>query len=67
MEWTCRFNAIIVREGDLYVARSEDLDITGHGATVESARADLIKAVELFLKTADPDEVTRRLRASRTQ
>ena len=66
MNQTCRFQSIIVREDDLYVARCPDLDITSEGDTVESALANLTEAVERFLETAEPDEVVRRMRAART-
>ena len=53
--------AIIEREGDGYVALCPELDVASQGDTVESARRNLIEAVELFLQTADPSEVQRRL------
>jgi len=53
--------AIIEREGDGYVALCPELDVASQGDTVESARRNLIEAVELFLETADPSEVQRRL------
>ena len=65
MKQICRFQAIIVREDDLYIARCPDLDITSEGDSVESARANLAEAVECFLETAEPDEVVRRMRAAR--
>jgi len=53
--------AIIEREGDGYVALCPELDVASQGDTVESARRNLLEAVELFLETADPSEVQRRL------
>jgi len=53
--------AIIEREGDGYVALCPELDVASQGDTVETARRNLIEAVELFLETADPSEVQRRL------
>ena len=61
MKKTREITAIIEREGDGYVALCPELDIAGQGDTVESARRNLIEAVELFLETADPSEVQRRL------
>ncbi|HEX5502291.1 MAG TPA: type II toxin-antitoxin system HicB family antitoxin [Thermomicrobiales bacterium] len=56
-----QFTAIIEREGDRYVALCPELDVASQGNTVEEARHNLVEALELFLETADPDEVTRRL------
>ncbi|HXP45922.1 MAG TPA: type II toxin-antitoxin system HicB family antitoxin [Terriglobales bacterium] len=61
MKKTRQITAIIEREGDGYVALCPELDIASQGDTVESARRNLIEAVELFLETADPSEVQRRL------
>ena len=61
MKKTRQITAIIEREGDGYVALCPELDIASQGETVESARRNLIEAVELFLETADPSEVQRRL------
>jgi predicted RNase H-like HicB family nuclease len=55
------FTAAIHREGDGYVALCPELDVASQGASVEEARANLREAVELFLETADPAEVTDRL------
>jgi len=54
--------AIIEREGDGYVALCPELDVASQGDTVDGARDNLLEAVELFLETADPSEVQRRLR-----
>lgn len=61
MKKTRQITGIIEREGDGYVALCPELDIASQGDTVESARRNLIEAVELFLETADPSEVQRRL------
>ena len=61
MKQTRQITAIIEREGDGYVALCPELDIASQGDTVESARRNLLEAVELFLETADPSEVQRRL------
>ena len=56
-----RMTAIIQREDDGYVALCPELDIASQGATVEEARANLVEALALFLETADPSEIQRRL------
>ena len=54
--------ALIEREGDGYVSLCPDLDIASQGHTVEEARENLIEALELFLETASPSEIPKRLR-----
>jgi predicted RNase H-like HicB family nuclease len=46
-----RFSALITKEGELYVARCPELSVTSQGADVESARANLREAIELYLET----------------
>ena len=41
-----------------------DLDIASQGDTVGEARANLMEAIELFLETASPSEIERRLGSS---
>ena len=53
--------AIIEREDDGYVALCPELDIASQGKTVETARTNLVEALELFFESADPTEVARRL------
>jgi predicted RNase H-like HicB family nuclease len=55
-----QLTAIIEREGDAYVSLCPELDIASQGDTIESARANLQEAVELFFETADPSEIKRR-------
>ena len=55
------YTAILEREGDLYVALCPELDVASQGATVEEATANLKEAVELFLESADAQEIKRRL------
>ena len=50
-------SAIIEHEGNWYVATCPELDIASQGKTVEEARQNLHEAVQLFLETADPDEI----------
>lgn len=45
-----QFTAFIEREEDGYVSLCPELDIASQGDTVEEARANLIEAIELFLK-----------------
>jgi predicted RNase H-like HicB family nuclease len=58
-----QLTAIIEREDDGYVALCPELDIASQGETVETARTNLIEALELFFESADPTEVARRLRS----
>jgi predicted RNase H-like HicB family nuclease len=50
---TYRFSALITKEGDLYVARCPELDVTSQGENIEAARANLREAIELYLETWD--------------
>ena len=63
MKKTRQITAIIEREGNGYVALCPELDIASQGDTVGSARRCLVEAVKLFLESADPSEVQRRLRS----
>jgi len=55
---TYTLSAIIEHEGDWYVAICPELEIASQGKTVEEATENLREAVELFLETADPKEIT---------
>ncbi len=55
------YTAILEKEGDGYVALCPELDVASQGATVEEATANLKEAVELFLESADPEEIQQRL------
>jgi len=61
MKITRQVTAVIEREGDFYVALCPELDIASQGDTVESAKKNLVEALELFFESADPTEVSRRL------
>ena len=61
MKTTRQLTAVIEREDDVYVALCPQLDIASQGSTVESAKNNLIEALELFFESADPTEVSRRL------
>lgn len=56
-----RLTAIIEREQTGYVALCPELDIASQGDTVETARASLQQAIELFFEAASADEVRERL------
>lgn len=56
-----QLTAIIEREDNGYVALCPELDIASQGDTVETARTNLVEALELFFESADPTEVARRL------
>jgi predicted RNase H-like HicB family nuclease len=53
----------IEREGDRFVSRCAELDVASQGDTVHEARTNLVEAVELFLETADEQEVISRMQA----
>jgi predicted RNase H-like HicB family nuclease len=54
---------LIEREGDGYVSLCPEFDIASQGDTIEVARRNLIEAVEGFFESADPSEISQRLRA----
>jgi predicted RNase H-like HicB family nuclease len=56
-----QFTAIIEREGDGYLALCPELDIASQGDSIESAKNNLIEAMQLFFEVADPSEVQNRL------
>ena len=56
-----QLTVIIEREDDGYVALCPELDIASQGETVETARTNLVEALQLFFESADPTEIARRL------
>ena len=58
---TSIYTAIIERDGKLYVALCPELDVASQASTVEEATANLKEAVEFFLESASPAEITQRL------
>lgn len=58
---TRQLTAIIEREDSGYVALCPEVDIASQGDTIESARANLIEALELFFESASEQEIQRRL------
>jgi len=57
------FTAIIERDGDQFVGLCPELDIASQGPTRDAALSNLKEAVDLFLETADAEEIARRLRS----
>ena len=55
-----QLTAIMEREGNGYVGLCPEFDVAGQGDSIETARANLQEAVELFFETADPTEIERR-------
>ena len=62
MKQVHKLTCLIEREGDGYVSLCPELDIASQGDTIEEARGNLVEALELFLETADPSELQRRVR-----
>ncbi len=58
---TQNLTAIIEREDGAYVALCPELDIASQGESVETARRNLIEALEFFFESAHPSEIARRL------
>ncbi|MEZ4726710.1 MAG: type II toxin-antitoxin system HicB family antitoxin [Caldilineaceae bacterium] len=56
-----QFAAILERDEDWYVALCPELDIASQGETLEDARNNLAKAIELFGESASPSEIQTRL------
>jgi len=56
-----QFTAVIEREGKGYVSFCPELDVASQGASIEAARKGLREAIELFLESASPSEVKKRL------
>lgn len=57
-----QLTAIIERDEDWFVATCPELDIVSQGRTVESARFNLLEAVEGFFEAASSSEIKRRLK-----
>jgi predicted RNase H-like HicB family nuclease len=52
-----RFSVLITKDDDWYVARCPELSVTSQGKDVETARANLREAIELYLETWGAPEV----------
>jgi len=57
-----QLTAVIEREDDWYVATCPEVDVVSQGKTIESARANLLEAVEAFFEVASSSEIRRRLK-----
>jgi predicted RNase H-like HicB family nuclease len=55
--------AIVEEEDGGFAALCPELDVASQGGSVEEATDNLREAVELLLATADPSEITSRLKA----
>ena len=62
MKQVRKLTCLIEREGSGFVSLCPELDVASQGDSIEDARRNLIEALELFLESADPSEVQRRLR-----
>ena len=56
------FTAFLEKEGTGYVALCPELDVASQGDSVDDAMKNLREAVQLFLETASPQEVSARVR-----
>lgn len=54
--WVMRLTAAISHEGNWYVARCLEVEVTSQGATVDEARANLAEALGLYFED-EPDFV----------
>jgi predicted RNase H-like HicB family nuclease len=50
MEETCRFSAVVRKEGKWYVSWCPELDIASQGETIEETIKNLKEAIELYLE-----------------
>ncbi|MBT5706815.1 type II toxin-antitoxin system HicB family antitoxin [bacterium] len=58
---TRTLTAVLIKEGDGFVALCPELDVASQGESVEKSKANLREAVELFFECASPEEVSERL------
>lgn len=56
-----QMTAVIEREGDGYVALCPQMDIASQADSIEEARDNLREAVELFMESASPEEIKKRV------
>lgn len=49
-EGTVRFTAVLIHEGDWYVARCLEVEVTSQGETIEAALSNLREALELYFE-----------------
>jgi len=58
---TKTLTAVLIREGDGFVALCPELDVTSQGDSMEAAKTNLREAVELFFECASAEEIHDRL------
>ena len=58
---TRTLTAVLIKEGDGFVALCPELDVASQGESVEKSKANLRETVELFFECASPEEVSERL------
>lgn len=51
-----RFTAAVAREGNWYVARCLEIEVTSQGATVENSLENLREALELYFEDSELPE-----------
>jgi predicted RNase H-like HicB family nuclease len=61
-EKSLQLTAVIEREDNWYVATCPEVDVVSQGKTIESARSNLLEAVETFFEMASPSEIQLRLK-----
>jgi predicted RNase H-like HicB family nuclease len=54
---TRTLTAVLIREGDGFVALCPEIDVASQGDSVEEAKANLREAVELFFECASAEEL----------
>ena len=52
-----RLSALITKEGEWYIARCPELDVTSQGKTLEEAKDNLKEAVELYIESFGADDL----------
>jgi len=52
-----RLNAVITREGELFVARCLELGVVSQGKSIEDAQANLREAVELYIESFGTEDL----------
>ena len=55
---TMRLTAAITQEGDWFVARCLEVEVTSQGCATDEAEANLKEALELFLEDREDQPVT---------
>jgi predicted RNase H-like HicB family nuclease len=58
---TRTLTAVLIREGDAFIALCPEIDVASQGESVEEAKSNLREAVELFVERASEEEVKDRL------